>query len=930
MGLLSALRLPPHPDRDGRAGSAERASAAAPAPAAPNPAAEPSAVPPSSAGAADPVPDGEGVRRAAARRRDAADESRRHAVAAHADPVDTRGTEVASGNVTHTRTRSTERVMGDGYLRRSEADSTRVAGDSVTHTRTRRTERETADGRTHAIEQSSGVTVGAGGVSGRIGESRTGLDGTTTARARTAGVSRGDGRIEASVGAESSVRRADGSGSARSGSASGGAVAGADGYGARAATEGRASRTSANGVTTGAVGGLNARITCNVGAATGEPPRYPVDLRVELGASVGVHGGAGAGGAPGAAASSRGASLTANIAASLTMTERRMLSGAQALTYTAALQRASAGGAAASTWREMAIIRAGVTQGWAVAQEMFRNGGAPLSAQRIAALTNPGDATELAGNATESGAVSVQGAGLRGGVSASERQEFSTRVARDAHGGLDVTTHAGRTSERSVSGGIDAGVVSATATGGTRTATSRDYEITIKADRDRDGAAVRDLTACRSQRDYDAFIERYRDRITLRSRTDRAETTRSDGVEVSVAGVTAGIGSSRGVATAVTTDGSGRTREATTTGRAGTSGRLGALRDASDDSATARRTADGEASLDVANTRTATSLRRTVASVRSGNTGIIAAATGGAPADATSSRDVAGITLSTADLRRIGERARSASAWGAAVRRYQEIDDWNAARTAILRGNGEPGAVADALARFVGGDTIHRRETLELFLRPGGNTTTGRAYEFPDSLRDRRADYDRLVASTLLAELDHRAREQGNNAARDEAHRLATQADLLVGAIASARDFSRPAAKTEMMGRLADRRLELLAAERRYAGASGADAERAGQMEQVRSNLRQCRRAHAEEAALIGQMAEMLGDRNRFQQTNGDLLTAQRLLRQLRDMHAEWAPRYEETSATARRLEMPTGEFDRADLRPDRAALQRYATAAYE
>ncbi len=918
-GLLSALKLPPAPAAGDQPAAATGATAAAATAAS---AATATAESPSRA-------DGEAVRRVAARRQAAAADMRR---AAAADPgaTETAGTDVASGNVTRTRTSTTERAMGDGYVRRSTSESTRVAGDSVTRTRTQRLERETADGRTTSIERSTGTTVGAGGVSRRRSETRTALDGSSRGETATRGVSRADGRVEATASRETTVRDADGRTTTRAATGSAGVVAGADGYGARTAGEGRVTRTHANGVTTGAVGGLNARITCNVGEPTGTPPVYTVVLRVDLGVTASASAGAGPGAAPGASGNTRGVSATAGLAANATLTERRVLNGAQAATYVAALQRASGGGAALSTWRELAIIRAGVTQGWAVAQEMFRNGGGPLSAQRIAALTHQGDSTEVAGDATVSGSVSVQGAGLRGGVSASERREHSTRVTRGAQGGLDIDTHAGRTRERSGTVGVDAGVVSATATVGTRTATSRDYEITIDAGRDRDGAAIAALAACHNQADYDAFIARFRDRITLRSRTDRTDTTHSEGVEVSVAGVTAGIGGSHGVGSAVTTDGAGRTREATTTGRAGTSGRLGGLRDASDDTASARRTASGDASLDIANTRTTTSLSRTADSVRSGRTGLIAAATGGAPADATASRDVAGLTLTAADLRRIAGLARSSSTWGAAVRRYQEIDDWNVARAAILRANGDPGAVAEALARFVGGDTIHRRETLELFLRPGGRTSVGHAYEFPDSLRDRRAEYDRLLAPELMTGLDTMARERGNTAARDEAHRLATAADLLVGAIASARDFSRPAAKSEMMGRLTDRRTALLAAERRYAGASGAESERAGELETVRSNLRQCTRAHTEEVALLGQLETLLDGRSTFRVAAGDLLTAQRLLRQLRDLQADWAPRYDDTAAAARRLGLGAGEFDRPDLRPNRDALQRYARAAFE
>lgn len=838
---------------------------------------------------------------------------------------------VGIDGLTLTKGRETETRIGGSAVRSSDEKKTHVStSGTVTREEKKSIEVETADGRTRKREVGKSTEISAKGGSHTATTSTRNADGSGTATSRTAGIERGDGKAGASMARSRTNTDATGHVTTTSGKASGGMVAGPDGYGGYAGAEGGVKTKSKSGVQSGAVGGLNTNVVASLGEPSGTPAFYPLSLKVNLGASVTLSAGRAKEGG------TVGFSVEAKGGATVYMEQTIMLSETEVAGYLKELKKASSGGGAPSSRQELAIISAGVKQGWAVAQQMYKSGGQPLSKEMITALKRVGDSTEIGGSVTAGGGAKVNVKAISVGASVTETREFSTKATRNEKGTVDVKTHAGKGSEKAGSVGFNAGVIGMEITGSRTVKAWSGYTITIDPKQDVDGKIFAALGKCRRDADYDLFVKTYKSRITVTSRTDGKSKKEASGVGVSVLGQGAKIGTHQGLLEEKTVDGQGRFQKETVVGTAGAGGSIGGWGDSGEDAATAQRDAEGGASLDLEHTHNDTDYgnaledaARDMFSLVGPGGGVLAKVTGAKKRD-NKTKDTTGLHLGTADLKKIGQIVlTNRGRWNRAIRRPDEIADWNKAGNAIAAAGGDPGVVAAELARFVGGDRIERLQRVEEFVRPGGDVSMGSAYEFPNSLKGKRKDYERLVEGDFEAELTKLAKAGGDPLALSRAATLYAEFDVLFKAFQLAGDFSRPNAKAEMLSAMTQRRTEILGAMRRYGGHDSAADDAKAKEEEVQRLLHLCIDYGVEQSGLLKKLDDLLDGDHRFGVANGDSKDAKGYIHKLEDLHARWRIDYDRAVEMARAVNMRPSRYQQEILMPKTGEVARFRKAAY-
>ena len=418
-------------------------------------------------------------------------------------------------------------------------------------------------------------------------------------------------------------------------------------------------------------------------------------------------------------------------------------------------------------------------------------------------------------------------------------------------------------------------------------------------------------------------------KIKLNARIKGKSDGESNETGVGVLGVNASIGTHTGVDEKTKTDARGKLIHKTVVGHAGAGGKLGSMADSEDDDATAEIDGDGEASLDMRRTINSNHGRRAVdkklkqiadkQAAEGKKTGALASATGGGDEDS-ATHDVSGLTLTTADLKKLGSVAcHSIPAFAGARRRWQEYDDLKAAAIAIAKANGAPGAVAEHLARFIGGDTS-RRETIDLFVRGGYHSTMGHAYEFPDSLRDQEDDYKEVLVPKIVDKLN----SLGNTKALAMCKRLAPICDRLIGKIGACKDFDNPATKNEMLQRLAHYKNVFAEGIRGYGGDMNAASDPKFLAEKRDTLMKQCQSFYEGQDKIKGDLYDLLdGDKYFLARERGE---ARAHLRRLDDLFMRWEVDYAELKGVYKQLGNPY--FDMPLLRPNKAISDFYEAAA--
>lgn len=825
---------------------------------------------------------------------------------------------VGPGGVTREHSHEKEVHSADSIARNKEEKKSHVSvlGKASVEEKTV-AEVELRDGRKSSVEHSTAKEINAKGAEKSETHKVTNLDGSSTATTKKQGAERGEGQVTATT--STSVTQTSNTGTAHTTDkkASGGFDAKDGAIGAHGGLDGGKSVTSKKGLQAGFVAGVHANVKCQIGEPKGDPKMYEVTLTVSFEATVGASASAG---------KKEGSNATIGVEAKgsleKSMSLTHTLSEAQLGDYTQALQDASKkGGKVSATHKEFAVISAGVNQGWEAARALYS--GKALGKKTADTLTHAGDSITVTEKKTGTIGANVKVKAVGGGVSVSDSQEDSKRLKRNDKGTLDVDTNSAHTRQKSLSGSVDLGAAGMSV-GTTHThQTSFGYSITIDPRNDPKGKILEALGACKTQDQFEGFIKTYKGKITLTARTTGKSDADSNETGVTVLGVKASIGTHTGVDEQTKTDADGNLIHKTVVGHAGAGGKLGSLADSEDDDATAEIDGDGDASLDMKstknsnhNSRAAHKKLKHVAEKLAGEgkkSGALTSAAGGEEDDSTT-HDVAGLTLTTGDLKKLGSVAcHSIPAFVGAARRWQEKDDLKDAAIAIKNAKGTPGVVAEQLARFIGGG-LKRKETIEMWVRGGYHSQMGHAYEFPDELHDIADDYNEVVDDKLPERMDIMANKKGNDAAAEECKRLAVIADRIEPKLAKCDDFDNEATKGEMLSRLSRRRQLLAEAIKGYGGL-GDKADKDVKVLEDKCNrlMKLCGEYYGQQMKIQGQ----LYDSDTI--TVSERIAVRKLIKKLEDLQFRWQQDHDLMEALFEKRKVPLPIMPM--LKPDKSIV---------
>lgn len=790
----------------------------------------------------------------------------------------------------YTKTQSHDKEVTDGKLtaRAGEEKKTNVSlGGKVSVEEKKSAEVELRDGRKAGVESTQAKEFSTKGASHATTVKKTNFDGSSSSVTSKHEVERGDGKVTATT--SNSVTKTNQSGAATTTDkgASGGVVAGKDGIGAQAGVAGGKSVTSKKGMQAAINASVHANVLCKVGEPSGEPKRYPVTVTVSFGGSVAVSGGAGK-----KEGSKASASVEVKRSVERSMVVTHQFTEAELGDYTSALQAASKGSQVAATQQEFAIIAAGVNQGWDVARQMWESGGKEISKKTTDTLKRSGDSAQVSETRTTGAGVKGNVGPVGAGYGETDTHTKSTKATRNAKGGLDVDNKQEQGREKTGSLSLQAGVVNLEI-GKTHVHKTRfGYSISIDPKNDPDGKILEALGYCKTEMHYEIFIATHPGKITVIGKSKGTTDADSTQIGVSIGGAKLKLGTHKGVDEDVTTDGKGKVVSKKTESHAGASGGLGGLADSTDDDAVAESDDKGNATLTMTSTTKANYGSRVrekkkqkmleQATGTGKQSGALTQAAGGEEDDS-ATQDVSGLTLSNKDLRRIGGVAcRSMPAWTGMTRRWQENDDWKAAGIAIAKGKGVPSVVAHALARFIGGDEVERKNTVMQMIRGGYHSTIGKAFEFPDSLRDLHDDYNLVTDDKLPDRMNTYANKNGDPAAATECQRLLAIVDRIQARVQACKDFANIATKTEMMSELLACRTMLNQAVVGFSGKLKPQEDPKVLAEEGDRLMKQCNACGVEQEKLVAK----LHDQDAY--TVSERASGKKLIKQLEDMQLRW------------------------------------------
>jgi hypothetical protein len=800
---------------------------------------------------------------------------------------------VGADGWTSTRSHDTAVASSNLVARKGEEKTTKVSLTGRTTLDERKSQEiELPDGRTAGVEQATSKEFGPDGASRTQTVNTHGFDGSSTSITRKDSIVRGDGKTTVTTGRGVTETGASGTAVTREGSAGGGIVAGKDGTGAHGSLAGGRKATTKSGMQGRFVGGLHANVVCKVGEPSGDPKLYPVSLTVSFGGSIAGSGGTG---------KKKGSKATASmeIKGSLekSMTVTHLLGEAELGVYVKSLEAASKGSKVAATHNEFAVIAAGAkANDWGVARQLWQG----ISKNSADSLTRPGSSIEESEKKRVGVAVEGSAGGIGAGYGVSETHEASKKMTRRAGGKLDVQGKGAHTKQTSKSVSLSAGVA-AVKVGTTHTRQTRfGFAIEIDPQDDPHGRMLDALGKCKKKPDYLAFLAAH-PKARMISKTDGKTDAEATETGLSLGGETVlTFGTGQRVDEDTTTDASGKVLGKRVAGKATAGGNLGGFADSREEDAVAEIDGDGNAALTMTRTtkdnyggRSRDKLARKAAAKLLGKGDVSAAGAlaqlSGGDDDDTATQDVSGIRLSNKDLKRLGGVAcRSMLAWEGITRRVDEKGDWKKAGIAIAQAKGKPSVVAEELARFVGGDRVERMKTLELFIRGGYRQTAGRAFEFPDSLRDVHEDYDLVTDDKLDEKMNTYANKSGDPAAAEECRRLIAIVDRIRPRIQACDEFDNIATKTEMLQALQQNRAMLAQGVKGY---GGGDLHPENDPKLLADEgdrlLKQCNDYATEQRRLTGRMQ----DQDAY--TVSERAAGKRLIKQLEDMHDRWAGDYE-------------------------------------
>jgi hypothetical protein len=689
---------------------------------------------------------------------------------------------VGLGGYTKTQSRDKEVTNGNTTVRAGEEKKTQVSlGGKVSQEEKKSVEVERADGSKAGIETSKAKELSTKGVSQTQTVKTTNFDGSSKAMTTKKGLEREDGKVIATKSSNVTTTSKSGTAISTDKNAGGGFVSGKDGTGVQGKVGGGKTVTTKKGLQAGVVGELHGNVTCKVGEPKGDPKRWPVTVTVSFGGSAGLSGGAGK-----KEGSKVSGSVEIKASEDRTMSVTHHFTEAEMGDYTKALQAASKG-VVSGKHDELRIIAMGAKKNdWNAAREMGEGAADQAVSKKTAdKLKNTGDSAQVSKTSSDGIAAKGNIGPVGGSYGVRNTHTKSTTVTRNDEGGLDVDAKQEHGREQTGSVSMQAGVVGLEV-GKTHIHKTRfGYSISIDPKMDPDGKILEHLGHCKTEEHYNLFLTVHKGKVKVLGKSKGRTDAESTQIGVSIGNQKLELGTNQSVDKDVTVDAQGKVVSKKTVGRAGAGGKLGKRGDSVADEAVAETDAKGNTTVTLTTTTTKTKGDK-------------------------EKKDLSGLGLSDADLIRLGGSAvRSLPFWNDQYRRTDEKQDWKKAGLAIVAGKGSASAVGHALAEFVGGDRVERMKTVMHLLRGGYKQTAGKAFEFPDSLRDIRDDYDLVIDDKLADKMNAYANKKGDPAAAKECQRLLAIVDRLFPRVNGCKDFKDGTIKTEMMGYLNNSRTVL-------------------------------------------------------------------------------------------------------------------------
>ena len=795
----------------------------------------------------------------------------------------------------YTSTKSQEKAVTDGTTtaRALEEKKTKVSlGGKLSTEETRKIEVDRGEGSKASLETKKSNEIGLKGASQTQTATKTNSDGSSKSVTVKKGIEREDGKVTATTGRSVTKTGKSGTAVTTDKGASGGFVNGKDGTGLQGAVTGGKSVATKSGLHVGVVGGLHANVLCKVGEPQGDPKVWPVTVTVTFGASAGVSGGAG---------KKEGSKVSADVelkgSTETTRTVTRHFGEADLAGYTKALAAASKGTMVSAAQKELAVIAVGAQGNWEVARQMWDAGGKSLSKKDTDGLAHTGDSIEIAQTDTKGGAVKAKAYGVGGGYGRTDTRSGSIKATRNDTGGVDVETNQAHGRQTDLSGSLDVGVVGLEVGNTQVHRTSFGYSISIDPKHDPDGKILAWLSTCKTEEACNVFIAANKGKIKVIGRTDGVADAEATHIGVSIGGVKAKIGTHTGLAQQVRKDGTGKVVGKKSVANSGAGGEFSRWADSRNEQAVAETNEKGEGSLTVTRTDNDKSGSKT-------------------------KEAVSGLTFSNSDLKRLGQSAcNSLDAWNGWCPSPRDKSDWKAAGLTIKQAKGAPGVVNQALAKFMGGD-IDRMRFVESLLRGGWNQRGGKAFEFPNSLKDLRADYELVSDDNLPNVVGAFAKKNGNPAASKECERLLAIVDRIQPRIQACQDFNNSATKMEMVSELAACRKMLADGVKGYAGTPRAQDDPKALAAEGDRLMKLCNGYGVEQERLVGK----LDDQDAY--TVAERAAGKKLIKQLEDLQYRWTSEYMrlQDNYVKRKITLPVFPYARGipQIKPTEALVATY------
>jgi hypothetical protein len=824
--------------------------------------------------------------------------------------VSDKSTSVGAGGVARKNVDSTQTVSSTGGSTTTNTTTRTLGKDGYTGEKTTTKETE-AGGQKTSTEEKKSFQAGPGGITAGKETKTTAADGSGTSSKTSGGLERGDGKAGGVVSTTKTNTNASGGSTTRGGTGKGGLQAGDGGVGAYGEGKGSVEKKGANGLSAGAVAGLNANIKCSIKPVVGEvPPRYVLQTQINLGASLKLSAG-------GEKEGKGKAGVSASGSAVVYMNCSHTLLEPEAQAYVAALKTGGAG-----KQPELAIIRTGLSKSWDDAQKMYLALTGKIGSAADFDAMGAGDSKTVGRKTTAGAGVNASGGPVGIELDAEKSQEREMTVTKGKDGSATYDTKQGQGDKKSAGANVTMGVASGGVAIGKTVTTATGYKFLVKPDM-KDARALQDQIAKlanASQAEVDAFAKAHPE--TVVERVDVRDDAKDVKVNAGVAGVKATFLDGAGIEDTVTRDRDGKITDTKKRGHneGGLAVSAGGKQIGTDikEEAGAREGADGQRMFDVKRAQGDTDVVDLLDSLplvggKKKDKSALETATGAKDEPAVI-RQVAGVTLSGGDLKALAGLANEPKEWNKAAMSPRDLADWGKAAAEIRKAGGDPKAVEDALARFVGKDSMRARIVTRA-VRPVGDVSSGTRWEFPNSIGSLQKAYQDLVVAASEKQLTEAAKDgdkaKGKAVGKDLLSKLAS----MYAGVKSASDFKDKAVQQEMLTAIGARQRRIEIELRKLDGADDAAAEKGQERADFERALESCIGYQQTETDYFKQIEA----EHKKTFSNADPAEVMRITVEIKNLHAIWGPQYDRMAMFAQENGWAKDRYFR--FKPDKARL---------